>query len=141
MQYYAGSHAYQKFRCGLVLSDSSGKFITSGVYTQPATVLVHTNTKFSNSTTYSADYDYNDSMFLCGLYTWIKIHDDGTNLYFYRSYDGQNWVQDFQISRTDYLTSGPGFVGIFTDNECNSGSLATNNGGDALVTFAHYSEG
>lgn len=141
MQFYSCSHASQQFRCGVALGDGSGKFVTSGILTQSSTPIQHTNTTWLTSTTNAGNLNFADSLFCHGLYYWFKITDDGTNLTFFRSYDGQNWVQDFQGPRTYYLTSGPTLVGLFSNNNCTTGSLSAGTTGDTCVTFAHYSEG
>jgi hypothetical protein len=47
---------------------------------------------------------------------WVKLSDDGANLTFYISPDGQNFSQVWQKSRTDFFTSGPNQVGMFVDS-------------------------
>jgi hypothetical protein len=43
-----------------------------------------------------------------GKYVWLKIEDDNTNLKFYISFDGIEFIQVFSESRTSHMTTtGP----------------------------------
>ncbi len=46
---------------------------------------------------------------------WLKVTNDGTNLTWYTSIDGQNFKQQLQKSVTDYFTTGPDEAGIGID--------------------------
>lgn len=44
---------------------------------------------------------------------WFRLSDNGTNLTYSTSGDGQNWMQLFTESRTAYLLQGPDQIGFF----------------------------
>lgn len=87
------------------MGTDSNKFRTLQIY------------KYSNDTTFSASY-------LVYQYTtdpeWLRVTDDGTNLTYYISWDGVNWQQVLQTTRTNYITVA--YAGI-TVNMGNTGSV------------------
>ena len=48
--------------------------------------------KFSNATTFSADYGVTAWSNLFGPIRWYQIRDNGTNRFFEYSYDGVEWI-------------------------------------------------
>ena len=124
---------------GLALSDTSGKLISHGIYCPGSTSQTFEigSTKWTSNILPSADYTFH-STWCNSPYVWLKLTDDGTNLSFFRSHDGVNWVQDWQVSRTDWLTSGPTTVGLLGGVSGTAPSNASSATG--LVTIAHYSE-
>lgn len=103
---------------GLVLSDSTGKIITLalgsrgndniGSYTAPVHVCIQSD--YWNSPT-----SYNSSPFGGMAFSWceyFRVKDDGTNLTFYISNDGDVWYEVATASRTAFLTSGPTRIGF-----------------------------
>lgn len=67
--------------------------------------------KYTNSTTFSADYQQNDDTYLTGDILWMRIADDNTNRICSVSRDGVNFVQIHSVGRTDFLTATR--VGVF----------------------------
>jgi hypothetical protein len=63
---------------------------------------------------------------------WQRIEDDGTNLKFYLSMDGVNWIQIHSVGRTTHMAGGPNQVGWYVDNASNSKEI--------LVRLAHWSK-
>jgi hypothetical protein len=61
-------------------------------------------TKWTNSTTYSADYRLVPGL-LMGPVIWLRINDDGTNRKCSVSCDGRNFVQIHSVGRTDFITA------------------------------------
>jgi hypothetical protein len=48
-------------------------------------------------------------------YLWIRLQYDGTNLKFYQSFDGVNWVQDYSVTLASSFVPSPAYLGIFID--------------------------
>lgn len=64
--------------------------------------------------------------------TWLRLQDDGTNIYFDFGLDGENWHRVFQRGRTAYLT--PAYVGPFVGVSQPTGSP------EASLHLMSYSE-
>jgi hypothetical protein len=102
---------------GLVISDSSGKMaivsMGNGAGYLNCGVL-----RYNSPTSYSSEpsYTYNIS-----IPAYLSIKDDGTNLYYYCSNDGHNFLLMYQESRTAWFTSGPTRVGVGLDLESGNG--------------------
>lgn len=60
--------------------------------------------KYTNTTTFSADYLQEFSNVMASDILWFRIKDDGTNRICYFSKDGVNFFQFHSIGRTDFLT-------------------------------------
>lgn len=71
------------------------------------------STKYTNATTFSADYT---STRLSNLINWLRITDDNTNRKCYWSGDGQNWLQLDSQTRTDFLTADQYGLVVGTEN-------------------------
>ncbi len=101
---------------GLCFRDSaSGKLAIFDVLAADAglTTLLIRSTKFTNATTFSADYT---SQHVPREIRWLRIADDNTNRVCSISYDGVDWIQIHSIGRTDFLTANQvGFV-VGTEN-------------------------
>lgn len=87
--------------------------------------------KFTNATTFSADYLSIPVTEFNGLF--VRIADDGVNRITSISRDGQTFVQVHSIGRTDFITSGADRVGFFVD----SSNSATPNL-DCAMTLLHW---
>lgn len=135
LQYMFVPHNFGTFRTGLTISDGT-KFLCSNVYLGSSGPACAEISEYSSATSSPSPADYLDSLLYQSLYLWLKIADDGTNLTFYRSPDGQNWLEDFQVGRTSYLT--PAYVGLFLDNATQVASPYA--AIDAVCTFAAYQE-
>lgn len=69
--------------------------------------------KFTNATTFSADYI---NVKVSELFRWLRIADNGTNRICSISADGQNWLDVHSVGRTDFLTADQvGFM-VATEN-------------------------
>jgi len=109
---------------GLILRESStGKFVVCEVSINSAN-LVHAVVYFSAPS--------NDSAYPLisanggttgGAMIWLKVTDDGTNLVFSSSPDGQSWTQVWSASRTAWLATGPNQVGFGIQPPHPSGAL------------------
>jgi hypothetical protein len=51
----------------------------------------------------------------------MKVEDDNTNVKFYLSDDGVQWVLVASEARTTLMSGGPDKVGFFIDNDSSSG--------------------
>lgn len=118
----------QWLRTGVVFRESStGKFVSFHISNGQLWT-----TKWSSATGISADY----SQFGLGqVPNWIQITDNGTNLVFRVSQDGQTWTQIESRTRTDYLAGGPNQIGFFVAAE----NVGTPNF-DASLSLLSYKE-
>lgn len=80
---------------------SSGKIIDFGVGFSTSFQL--SATKWTNATTYSADYA--SATLLPLTVVFLRIADDGANRECSYSADGQNWIQIHSVGRTDFMTA------------------------------------
>jgi hypothetical protein len=70
--------------------------------------------KYTNATTYSADYALISAISrVSPLVLWLRIADNGTNRICSFSMDGENFIDFHSIGRTDFLTADE--VGFFID--------------------------
>ncbi|HWB08628.1 MAG TPA: hypothetical protein VG826_05365 [Pirellulales bacterium] len=62
------------------------------------------------------------SRFACYLPSpkWFSIKDDGTNVYFYASHNGIQWIQVGSASRTSWMTTGPDQIGFALSSSFNT---------------------
>ena len=74
--------------------------------------------KFTNNTTYSADYVSRGNF--VGNILWLQIGDDGTNRTCKISSDGKNWINLHSVARLDFLTGGADQVGWFAEEQTNT---------------------
>jgi hypothetical protein len=97
-------------------SSATGKLIEFGPYTNGGADCGITNSKWTNSTTFSADYTKNGpSAIYCSTATnriWLRIEDDNANLKWWLSQDGVNWYLHDTRVRTDWMAAGPDQIGI-----------------------------
>jgi WD40 repeat protein len=77
------------------------------------TTLGLRSAKFTNATTFSADYQLART---CEQYRWLRIADNGTNRLCSISSDGINWLQIHSIGRTDFLTADQVGFCVATEN-------------------------
>lgn len=81
---------------------ATGKIVTNELYLQNSSFTVVRQSKYTNSTTKSADYQ---TVLCSAAVSWFRIKDDGANRISYVSVDGQNWVQMHSVTRTDFFTA------------------------------------
>jgi hypothetical protein len=114
--------------CGVVLRESStGKFIffrlmfdTTSSITKSD--IVFSLDKYDNPNTFNSNYTVVSAGFLRGSVIFFKIKDDGTNIIWSYSNDGQNYMTLTTQSRTDFLVSGPNQIGFAINSNDPSGS-------------------
>lgn len=93
---------------GLYIKDTSGKML--GLDVESRTSQTSLILKRNNSTT-----DIQSNSYLQAVYdapTWLRIHYDGTNIRFYASWDGQNWLYYWTETKTTFLNGNLQYVGI-----------------------------
>jgi hypothetical protein len=88
--------------------------------------------KLNSVTSYNSDVSARSNYMLVGGLLWLKIEDDNTNLKFYMSADGVEWIQAGSIGRTAF-TAAPDTV-FWHGNNVGSGG-----GADLLVRLVHWS--
>jgi len=71
---------------------------------------------FTNATTFSANALAPQHALFVGRYYWQKLEDDNTNLKFYTSFDGVEWIQVLSIGRTSFMAGGPDEIGFYANN-------------------------
>jgi len=124
--------------CGLAFYESSsGKVISflyycydtatdesSGVeiYQGPSLEISKDNSVTSNNSQYENGLNIKPLAFSSGI--WMGVEDDGTNLYFYLSANGQQWDLVDQRARGNFFTTAPNKVGIIVNGNL-TGNAAT----------------
>lgn len=125
---------YAKLKAPLIPSTyhSLALFVTDGTKILAITITDQGNlstyatqigvNRYTNATTYSAaDYA---SQAIGWKPEWLSIKDDGTNIHYYISNNGQEWEQLFSASRTAFLT--PSNVGFGIDTSASSPTYSGN---------------
>lgn len=113
--------------CGVVLRESStGKFIFTRLLFNTASAITKSDIvfsvdKYTNPTSAPVNYNVVSAGFLRGFVVWFKIVDDGVNLTWGYSNDGQNYTTITSQARTNFLLSGPDQVGFAIDSNTTSG--------------------
>lgn len=100
----------------LFRKNSDGKLVTFS-YTLATDIFARPQ-KWNTSTSFNAGYAVtheNLSDFKFGPLIWFRIADNGTNLLFSFSSDGQNYYQNFSVSRTDFMSGGPDQIGFWAN--------------------------
>lgn len=93
---------------GLYIKDTSGKML--GLDIESRTGVTSLILKRNNSNT-----DIQSNAYLQATYdapNWLRIAFDGTNLKFYVSWDGQNWLFYWTETKTAFLNGNLQYVGI-----------------------------
>jgi hypothetical protein len=89
--------------------------------------------KFSSPTTFDSTFKTRQPFTLASDLIWLKIEDDGTDLNFYLSMDGVNWIEVGTEGRTAFMSGGPDEVGFYANNP--------NNGNQIQARLVHWSMG
>lgn len=95
---------------GMALRESSsGKLVTFNFsYGNGFSI---SSSKWNSVSSWSGAYF--DMPIHTGGYIWYKIYDNNTARYYYYSIDGQNFLQLYSVSRTDFIT--PDQIGFFVN--------------------------
>ncbi|HYE72638.1 MAG TPA: hypothetical protein VEF04_04870 [Blastocatellia bacterium] len=89
-------------RCGLLWRESSTGKVVSHDITYGGGWQWGV-TKWTDATTYSADYRLIPAM--VSHIIWLRINDDGSNRKCSVSFDGRNFVEIHSVGRTDFITA------------------------------------
>lgn len=95
---------------------------------QPAVAVY----KYTNATTYSGSAILSELSIWVPNRVWLKVEDDNTDLKFYYSPDGLEWIELASEGRTAFMSGGPDQVGW-------GGNLILSNY-DMLVRLNHWSK-
>jgi hypothetical protein len=98
---------------GFAWSDGT-KYICASFAANGTQAMALSVTKFTNATTFSADYLSATTFSQNAPVAWLKCQDDGTNRIVSWSQDSQHWVQLHSVNRTDFLTATQ--VGFFANS-------------------------
>lgn len=92
------------FLAGLYLRNSvSGSLVKFGVDFRAAATSLYIQ-KWTNPTTFSADYASISTSLVGYMPQWLRIVDDGTNRILKISSDGLDWYTLHTVGRTDFIT-------------------------------------
>lgn len=81
---------------------------------------------WTNSTTFSVFVAQLNAAPASGTgsgYVWLKVRDDGTNVYFYLSPDGQNFVQLYTIAKASGFLGASGYSRVCLGVDMDNGGL------------------
>lgn len=122
-------HVLQNYvQIGMCAADSpTGKMMIFGA--RSATQWQAGKANFSTPSSYASGFVAYGNFY---HYAWLRYKDDGTNIYFYSSSDGQYWKQHYTVSKaSSYLgSSGFNYWGIYLDSS----------NGDIGGVIMHYAE-
>lgn len=110
---------------GLVFrKNSDGKLHAFGCSHDSSGPIRYTLYNFSSPTSFSSTpYGREDGSF-AGEILWIKLEDDNTDLKFYVSYDGVEWLLVKTLGRTSFMSGGPDQIGFYMNNAASTNGLA-----------------
>lgn len=117
-----GAAASQHFPAGLYLYESgTGKIILFNL--NAGFDSNYEIQKWTNTTTFSANYFGGVNEFSRRAINWLKVTNDGTNLTWFWGLDGQNWIQLFQSPVANFFTTGPNNAGFGFNNIQTAGGM------------------
>lgn len=99
-------------QCGFSWSDGT-KYVNFGPAAAASSTSGLAVSKWTNATTFSADYLSPLGISTQSPLLFLKAQDNGTNRICSWSMDGQHWIQLHSIGRTDFLTASR--VGFYTN--------------------------
>jgi hypothetical protein len=101
---------------GISLRESAtGKVVGLSFYGQGAFIPALEVINWNNvSGSFSSRPFNNASFFTTGFY-WLRVVNDGTNLVYQFSYDGDEWKTVLTTLKTAFFTVAPNFVGVYVD--------------------------
>ena len=70
-------------------------------------------------------------------YLWLKVEADGTDITFYASADGVEWIELYSEAKNTYFTTAPDRVFWYGADTANNGTGST----ELLLELAHWSKG
>jgi hypothetical protein len=118
---------------GLNMRESgTGKFYTFGLNRQSSATQRFAIDRWSSVTNFNATQFLANNPIWFGDICWMKMEDDNTNLKFYISNDGVEWVLVLTEARATYFATGPNQIGI----SGNHGDDSTAK--DAVMRLLHW---
>jgi hypothetical protein len=114
--------------CGMALRESStGNFIFFRLLFDTASTITKSDIvfsvdKYTSPTVFASNYAVVSAGFLRGSIIWFKVFDDGTDITWSYSNDGQNYTNITTQSRTDFLASGPNQIGFAINSNVTTGA-------------------
>jgi hypothetical protein len=114
--------------CGMVLRESStGKFIFFRLLFDTVSAITKSDIvfsvdKYTSPAVFSANYNVVSAGFLRGSVIWFRIFDDGTDITWSYSNDGQNYIDITTQTRTDFLALGPNQIGFAINSNTTTGA-------------------
>jgi hypothetical protein len=117
---------------GIGFRDSTGKMVVFLVLNDADSGLRLQVSKLNSATSFNSNVSSRENVMLVGPVLWLKISDDSTNLKFFISADGFEWIEVGSIGRTAF-TAAPDQVLWFGNN------VGTGGGSDLLVRLVHWS--
>jgi hypothetical protein len=115
---YVGQLAISKttLAAGLALRESStGKL---SLYIYSGTILLETNIAGENSPQSSSGTQ--NLTVVNAAPNWLRITDDGTNLKYWWSMDGEVWFEQHTMGRTTHMAGGPNQFGVCVNSKNSS---------------------
>jgi hypothetical protein len=115
-------------QAGLIARESStGKFMTIRALPRAGTTSAQRWNaqikRMTNPTTFSLSL-FNNGWSFGGGPIWFKIEDDNTDLVFYTSPNGIDWIELYSEIRTSFMSGGPNQVGFGINVSEGAGSIS-----------------
>lgn len=114
-----------------IRESGTGKIYSFGLNRQSGNAMRFAIDKWTNNTFNSTPFIANNPICVPQI-VWFKVEDNNTNLIFYVSTDGVEWIQLFSESRTTHMAGAPDQIGISANNGSDT------NGKDAMVRLLHF---
>lgn len=112
--------------CGILFRESSTnkiifiRILFDDTVTKSDTVI--SIDKFNSPTSFNSNYITISANVLRGPVIWLRMKNDGTDLYWYLSVDGITFNLIFSSSKTNFFTTGPNQVGFAVNSNTTSGA-------------------
>lgn len=107
---------------------SSGEVYTFATFGDPSAIRI---LKYNNATSFNSDLFGYQNWFVGKRFSWFRLEDDNTDLKFWISTNGIQWIEVASEGRTAFMAGGPDEVGVY--GNANSSSIQ-----DSLV-ITHWS--
>lgn len=96
------AQAVPGIRLGIGIFDGTGKAISWGMSNSPAMLVARWSASNNPTDAYSQGLT---SSSVISMPNWFQIRDDGTNLNFEYSHNGNDWIWAYSETRTSFLTA------------------------------------
>ena len=113
LHHYSYSFQSSFPQCGVYFYESAtGKIVSFFTVNGGGSDQLQVNYWNSQTSYNSSPWTFNQTDFPGGFPFWKKIRYDGTNLQFYASKDGVNWVLCYSAAKNAFFTTAPDYIGI-----------------------------